>query len=105
MTNPAVITQVWELLENPNGSIDTNLVEINRQVGNLFQLALGRNPEPGALKSWGNAIASGKLTVAQALDRIFHSTEYFNQTVTSYFQAILNRDPNPDGLTQVTQLE
>ncbi len=103
MTNPAVITQVGEILDDPSGTIDTKLVEINRQVGNLFQLALGRNPEPGALKSWGDAIASGRLSVAQATDRIFHSDEHFHKAVTSSFQLLLNRDPNPVGLNLFVQ--
>ena len=103
MTNTAVQTLVGQILENPSGSIDTNLVEVNRQVGNLFQTVLGRNPDPEGLKSWGGAIQSGKLTVSQAYERILHSTEHYGKAVTAYFQEILKRDPSPTGLGQFVE--
>lgn len=55
-------------------------------VTRLFNLALGRNPEPSALKSFNTYLASG-MTREQAAQVLFNGHEFHQDEVAGYYQS------------------
>jgi SpoIID/LytB domain protein len=76
---------------------------LGRVVDDLYQRALGRDPDPDGKAYWIAQI-NGGLTVEQLGVLFFGSREFFLRTggtdasfVTALYRAILGRDPDPGG--------
>ena len=71
----------------------------------MYKIALGREPEPEGFTFWVEKLESGKLKAADLVQSFLGSEEYKSlgktneQVVTDCYQVMLNRDPEPDGMT------
>lgn len=82
---------------------DTN--DIRGFVYRMYKIALGREPEPEGFTFWVEKLESGQLQAADLVQSFLGSKEYESlgktneQVVTDCYQVMLNRDPEPEGLT------
>ncbi len=71
----------------------------------MYTIALGREPEPEGFIFWVEKLDSGELKAADLVQGFLGSEEYKSlgktneQVVTDCYQVMLNRDPEPDGMT------
>jgi len=86
---------------------DTNEATIQR----LYEGLLGRSNDTGGISSWDAALTSGssKSTLATAFLNsneylASHGTQSDSQFVTSLYQGVLGRAPDPDGAASWTSL-
>lgn len=75
-------------------------------VTKMYQDTLQRDPDPTGLYEWKRTLGTGQHTVAQVASFFYASDEYYtlhagdspSSFVTSLYQKLLNRDPDPLGL-------
>lgn len=73
-------------------------------VTRMYQVVLGREPDPNGLETWINQLESGRLGAADIVSRFFNSPEYQGKNKSSEavvkdcYNAMLGRDPDPSGL-------
>lgn len=73
-------------------------------VTRMYQVVLGRNPDPQGYKDWVSALESGSKNAADIVSGFFFSDEYTGRgkdntaIVTDFYHAMLNRTPDSGGL-------
>ena len=73
-------------------------------VTRMYQVVLGREPDPNGLETWIYQLESGRLGAADLVSRFFNSPEYQGKNksseavVVDCYNAMLGRDPDPSGL-------
>jgi streptogramin lyase len=61
------------------------------EVTGLYNMILGRAPDPAGLAGWVSALKSGTLKLPQVAADFLDSTEYLSHVVGSYYQNFLDR--------------
>ncbi|HEY8721626.1 SpoIID/LytB domain-containing protein [Pengzhenrongella sp.] len=90
-------------------SLTTSVEYVRLRVTQAYEDALGREPDPGGLDGWTDAVRTGKLGVDD-VQRVFYSGAEFYATsggtpdgfVTRFFNTALNRSPSPNELSYWT---
>jgi serralysin len=93
-----------------DGEFVTDTGSTAAQVFRLYGATLGRQPDPGGLKNWVDAIDGGSLTLKQAADNFTASPEFAGRYgnpddtafVTLLYKNVLGREPDAAGLTNWT---
>ncbi len=101
--SPAVRTNSAEDL---SGAITTGSSDSGTKgfVTRMYQVVLGRDPDPNGLETWIYQLESGRLGAADLVSRFFNSPEYQGKNksseavVVDCYNAMLGRDPDPSGL-------
>lgn len=73
--------------------------ENSRVINQIFLDLLGRNADASALQFFGQALATGSLTVQQIAGQILASDEYLMQVVTRSYLRMLHRSPDPGAVS------
>ena len=74
-------------------------------VTRMYQVVLGRDPDPNGLNTWVTQLESGKMQAADIVTGFFNSPEYqeknkkTDEVVKDCYNAMLGRDPDQGGMT------
>ena len=74
-------------------------------VTRMYQVVLGRDPDPNGLNTWVTQLESGKMQAADIETGFFNSPEYqeknkkTDEVVKDCYNAMLGRDPDQGGMT------
>ena len=101
--SPAVRT---ESTEDLSGAVTSTSADSGTKgfVTRMYQVVLGREPDPNGLETWIYQLESGRLGAADLVSRFFNSPEYQGKNksseavVVDCYNAMLGRNPDPSGL-------
>lgn len=72
--------------------------ENERVVNQMYLDLLGRNADASALQLYGQALATGSLTVQQIAGQILAGNEYLTDVITRSYVRFLDRSPDPTAI-------
>ena len=82
--------------------------QLVRFVTRLYEIALGREPEPAGLENWTSQLWSGEKNAVDIVYGVLCSPEYLGkgksneEVVTDCYNAMLDRNPDADGFNDWT---
>jgi hypothetical protein len=77
--------------------------DVNSFVTRFYQQCLGRQPDPGGLAGWVNALLNRSITGATVANGFINSPEFIGRNLSNdaylqvMYKAFFDRDPDPQG--------